>query len=191
MTAQSLPDQPNDTNDASDSGHLYITWEIYHRLIEQLAAQVYTSGWQFDQIICLAKGGLRIGDTLARLFRQPLGVLAASSYGGKDNQERGALTIAPTLTLTHPRIGPHVLLVDDLADSGMTLKAGKSWLFEHYPQQISEVKTAVLWYKACSVIAPDYFVDHLPHNPWIHQPFEIYEQLSLRELALRFPPQPD
>jgi hypothetical protein len=41
----------------------------------------------------------------------------------------------------------------------------------------------VLWWKACSVIKPDYYVDSLPDNPWIHQPFEVYD--TLRPDALR------
>jgi uncharacterized protein len=41
----------------------------------------------------------------------------------------------------------------------------------------------VLWYKAASVIRPDYFVDYLSDNPWIHQPFEYYEQMSLQDLS--------
>ena len=45
------------------------------------------------------------------------------------------------------------------------------------------LKTAVLWWKACSVIKPDYYVEYLPDNPWIHQPFEVYD--TLRPDALR------
>ena len=29
---------------------------------------------------------------------------------------------------------------------------------------------------------PDYFVEYLPDNPWIHQPFEIYDDMSLDRL---------
>jgi hypoxanthine phosphoribosyltransferase len=47
---------------------LYISWSEYHQKIEQLAAQVHQSDWKFNQIICLAKGGLRVGDILARIF---------------------------------------------------------------------------------------------------------------------------
>ena len=39
-------------------------------------------------------------------------------------------------------------------------------------------QAAVLWYKACSVAIPDYYVDYLADNPWIHQPFEMYEKMS-------------
>ncbi|MCX7597172.1 MAG: phosphoribosyltransferase family protein, partial [Fischerella sp.] len=61
---------------------LYVSWSDYHRKIEQLAAQIYQSGWQFNQIVCLARGGLRVGDILSRIYKQPLAILATSSYSG-------------------------------------------------------------------------------------------------------------
>jgi len=48
---------------------------------------------------------------------------------------------------------------------------------------IQEIRTAVIWYKACSVVVPDYHVDYLADNPWIHQPFEHYESINPAELA--------
>ena len=59
---------------------LYVSWEDYHRLIEQLALQVYESGYKFDCILCLARGGLRVGDVISRIYDKPLAILAASSY---------------------------------------------------------------------------------------------------------------
>ena len=47
-----------------DGKHLYVSWDEYHLLIERLAIQVHKSGWEFDQILCLARGGLRPGDVL-------------------------------------------------------------------------------------------------------------------------------
>ncbi|MEY2896496.1 MAG: hypothetical protein RL669_765, partial [Pseudomonadota bacterium] len=51
--------------------------------------------------------------------------------------------------------------------------------------EVTEVRTAVLWYKGCSVVEPDYFVEYLPENPWIHQPFEEYDELRPHELVAR------
>lgn len=162
---------------------LYVSWSDYHRTIEQLAVKVYQSNWEFNQIVCLAKGGLRVGDLLARIFDLPLAILATSSYGGPGKQVRGNLVFARDLTMTTPNLGSHVLLVDDMVDSGITLKKTLVWLDRQYGFYIEDVRTAVLWYKQCSVIAPDYYVDYLPDNPWIHQPFEGYEQMNLAELA--------
>ena len=167
---------------------LYVSWDDYHQKIEDLAAQVYQSNWQFNQIICLAKGGLRVGDILARIYYLPLAILATSSYGGMNNQVRGSITISRDLTMTTANLGSHVLLVDDLVDSGVTLKKALLWLDRKYGYYIEDIRTAVLWYKDCSVIQPDYYVDYLADNPWIHQPFESYEKMDVAELATRVLP---
>jgi uncharacterized protein len=164
---------------------LYVSWSDYHQKIEQLAAQIYQSGWEFNQIVCLARGGLRIGDILSRIYQQPLAILATSSYSGPGKQERGNLTFSRHLTMTAENLGSRILLVDDLVDSGVTLKETTPWLKENSDSPIEEIRSAVIWYKACSVIAPDYYVDYLPDNPWIHQPFEHYEHMNPAELAAR------
>ena len=161
---------------------LYVSWEEYHTKIEQLAAKIYESQWEFDQILCLARGGLRIGDVLSRIYNKPLAILSATSYGGKDFQERGSLTIAHNITMTTAKLGKRILLVDDLVDSGVTLDQILVWLKQHQEYEIAEVRSAVLWFKACSVAKPDYYVDFLPDNPWIHQPFEKYEKLDPKDL---------
>lgn len=154
---------------------LYVSWSDYHRKIEELAAQIYQSGWEFNQIVCLARGGLRIGDILSRMYQQPLAILATSSYSGSGKQERGQLIFSRHLTMTTENLGSQILLVDDLVDSGVTLKETIPWLQKYSQSPIHEIRTAVLWYKACSVIIPNYYIDYLADNPWIHQPFEHYE----------------
>lgn len=164
---------------------LYVTWSEYHHKIETLAVKIHNSHWQFNQIVCLAKGGLRVGDLLCRLYDVPLAILAAASYGGIDNRERGKIQFASHLTTIQP-LGDRILLVDDLVDSGISLREAINWLKTKYAAHITEIRTAVIWYKNTSVITPDYYVDYLPDNPWIHQPFEKYELASVDELAAQF-----
>ncbi|MBW4616772.1 MAG: phosphoribosyltransferase [Desmonostoc vinosum HA7617-LM4] len=164
---------------------LYVSWSDYHQKIEQLAVQIHQSGWEFNQIICLARGGLRVGDILSRIYQQPLAILATSSYSGPGKQERNDLIFSRHLTMTTEQLGSHILLVDDLVDSGITLQQTIPWLKQHSDLPIMEIRTAVIWYKACSVIKPDYYIDYLTDNPWIHQPFEHYEYMNLDELAVK------
>ncbi|MEH2181754.1 phosphoribosyltransferase [Nostoc sp.] len=164
---------------------LYVSWSDYHQKIEQLAIQIYESGWEFNQIICLARGGLRVGDILSRIYQQPLAILATSSYSGTGKQERSNLIFSQHLTMTTEKLGSRILLVDDLVDSGITLKQTIPWLKQNNDSSIEEIRTAVLWYKACSVLKPDYYVNYLADNPWIHQPFEHYENLNPAELATK------
>lgn len=55
-----------------DGKHLYVSYDEYHSLIEKLALKVHQSGWEFDTILCLARGGLRPGDILSRILANPL-----------------------------------------------------------------------------------------------------------------------
>lgn len=165
---------------------LYVSWSEYHRKIEQLAAKIYAANWDFNQIVCIAKGGLRVGDILCRLYRKPLAILVASSYGGPENRVRGSIRFSRHLAMTTDQLGSRVLLVDDLVDSGISLRESIHWLERHHDDEIEEIRTAVLWYKDCSAIAPDYYVDYLRDNPWIHQPFEPYELTTPAELAANY-----
>ena len=40
---------------------IYITWEEYHKKIEQLAKKIHEDNLKFNQIICIAKG-IKVGD---------------------------------------------------------------------------------------------------------------------------------
>ena len=162
---------------------LYVSWSEYHRTIEQLALMVHRSDWQFNQIVCLAKGGLRVGDIICRVSEQPLAILSTASYGGEGNRTRGTITFSKDLSMTTANLGSRILLVDDLVDSGQSLERSISWLRHKYGFYIDEIRTAVLWHKDCSLITPDYAVHHLTDNPWIHQPFEKYEEMGWEGLA--------
>ena len=74
--------------------------------------------------------------------------------------------------------------IDDLVDA-IALQQTIPWLKQNNDFPIQEICTAVLWCKACSVIAPDYYVDYLADNLCIHQPFEHYEQMNPAELAAK------
>jgi hypoxanthine phosphoribosyltransferase len=161
---------------------LHVSWEQYNALVERLAIQVHESRWPFDQIVCIARGGLRIGDVLSRTFDLPLAIISTHSYTEAGGTVRGLLTIAEHMTMTSPRLGERVLLVDDMVDSGNTMKAVHEVLPRRFPV-IRELRTGVLWYKACSIFRPDYYVQHLPDSPWIHQPFERYDHTRPDELA--------
>ena len=165
----------------SNDKHLYVSWDGYNRLIEQLAFNVHQSGWEFDQILCLARGGVRVGDVLSRIFDVPLAILSTSSYRAEAGTVQESLDIGKHITMTKGEFGGKVLLVDDLVDSGETLLKVQEHLQHQYPA-VTEVKNAVIWWKACSSIQPHYFVDHLPTNPWIHQPFEDYDTLRPAQL---------
>jgi hypoxanthine phosphoribosyltransferase len=172
------------TTPPSTDKDLWVSWDEYHRLIERLALKVYESGWKFDQVLCLARGGVRPGDVFSRIFDVPLAILSTSSYREEAGTVRGDLDIAKYMTMTKGALDGRILLVDDLADSGVTLEKVTQHLKENFTQ-VLEVKSAVIWVKGSSALRPDYFLEELPHNPWIHQPFEEYDGVRPHQLASR------
>lgn len=168
-----------------DGKHLYVSYVEYHTLIEKLALKVYQSGWAFDTILCLARGGMRPGDILSRIFEKPLAIMSTSSYRADAGTVQGHLDIAKYITTPQGEIAGRVLLVDDMADSGHTLDAVIQQLHSQYPA-ITELRSAVLWTKAQSCFKADYSVEFLPTNPWIHQPFEGYDRMRPAELMAKW-----
>jgi hypothetical protein len=91
----------------SDDKDLWVSWDDYNRLIERLALKVYESGYQFDQVLCLARGGLRPGDVMSRIFDVPLAILSTSSYREAAGTIRSSLDIAKYITITKEPWWPH------------------------------------------------------------------------------------
>ena len=164
-----------------DGKHLYVSYDEYHNLIEKLALKVHQSGWQFDTILCLARGGMRPGDILSRIFDKPLAIMSTSSYRADAGTVQGKRDIAYYITTPKGEIAGRVLLVDDLADSGHTLNVVIDQLRNNY-KPITELRSAVIWTKGLSTFQADYSVESLPTNPWIHQPFESYDSLTPAQL---------
>lgn len=164
----------------TDRDH-WISWDRYHELIERLALIVHESAWKFDKILCLARGGVRVGDVLSRIYDVPLGILATSSYREAAGTLQGQLDIAQFITITRGTLDGKVLLVDDMVDTGLTFSRVRDHLVNQCPD-IKELRTAVLWWKGHSQAIPDYYVEKLPTNPWIHQPFEDYDSIRPHQL---------
>jgi hypothetical protein len=124
---------------------------------------------------------MRPGDILSRIFDKPLAIMSTSSYRAGAGTIQDHLDIARYITTPKGEIAGKVLLVDDLADSGVTLHAVVDLLRNKYAP-ITELRSAVVWTKGLSKFEPDYSVEFLPTNPWIHQPFEVYDAMRPHQL---------
>lgn len=150
----------------------YVTWDEYSKTVIQLARTIKSSGWQFDQIVAIARGGMFVGDPLTRIFKKPIAVTVASSYRGKERKE---MLLSKEVAMSTDTIGKRILLVDDLVDSGESLIAMTKFLKEKY-SHIEEIRTAVLWKKSGTNFNPDYYADEVDEQTWIHQPFEQFDE---------------
>ena len=80
-----------------------------------------------------------------------------------------------------------VLLIDDLSDTGLTLNKSIEWLKSYATTKdyIKEVKTPCLWKKKSSTFEPDFCPVRLDGDPWIVQPTEHYEEISIDKIIER------
>ena len=120
---------------------------------------------EFDTIIGIARGGL----TLAHMLSEALhirNVQTISTQLYDETKKRECITITDTCSLDESK---NVLLVDDIADSGETLKALYNHLTLTYPQ--AHFKTATLFYKKSSIFEPDYWVKEA--DAWIEFFWEV------------------
>lgn len=155
-----------------------VSWEAYFQLIQQLAQVIRNNDFKPDMVIGIANGGMMPALIISYLLGVPVGYIAARSYrakaGGRRRNLRGRVVLGRSLCTT-TKVGRQILLVDDITDSGETMKYSMAWLRERYPR-IREIATAALWHKTCSLFKPDFVAQLVkPHRglwPWISQPLE-------------------
>jgi hypothetical protein len=111
--------------------------------------------------------------------------LAVESYSGKGiEDEQGDIVFSREMSSIAPNMGGRILLCDDLSDTGITFNKSIDWLTKYGPikDKIEDIKTATLWKKQKSTFQPDYCAVKLPDNPWIVQPFEVYEEIKIEDI---------
>lgn len=144
---------------------LICSWLEFWECCETVAQAIVESNKHYTQAIAIVRGGYYLGDYLSRRLNIPLGVIVTKSYSDTNQQQK--LMVGEFSWIQKPY--DKILLVDDLVDSGVTLKAIKDKLIEDYEV---EVDTAVIWQKSHAQFKPDYYHSITPPDFWIIQPFE-------------------
>jgi|TARA_B100000586_G_C19768089_1_gene284777 hypothetical protein len=167
------------------SEKLIVNWEEYHETVERLAIQIDESGYKPTILIGIMRGAAPMIDVLSRIFKLKCAYLAVESYSGKGvEDEQGEIVFSREMSSIAPNMGGRILLCDDLSDTGITFNKSIDWLKQYEPikDKIEDIKTATLWKKNKSTFEPDYCAVRLPDNPWIVQPFEIYEEIRIEDI---------
>ena len=165
---------------------LIVEWEEYKKIVEKLAIEVHKS-YRPTVLIGIMRGAAPIIDILSRILKLPIAYIVIQSYSGKGlEDQQGQLMFAREISsLANNEDFKKVLLIDDLSDTGLTLNKSIEWLRNYGPTKdfINEVKTACLWKKKSSKFEPDFCPIRLDSDPWIVQPTEHYEELSIDEIV--------
>jgi len=167
---------------------LIITFEEYTRIVEKLAIQIHKD-YKPTVLIGIMRGAAPIIDILSRVLKLPIAYIVIQSYSGSGMEDKqGQLMFSREISsLANDKDFSKVLLIDDLSDTGLTLNKSIEWLKNYGPTKsfIKEVRTACLWKKKSSTFEPDYCPVKLDSDPWIVQPTEHYEELSMEEIIKR------
>jgi hypoxanthine phosphoribosyltransferase len=141
---------PTDATDAPDREIL--TWEIFGTATRELAEAIAADGWIPDIVVAVARGGLTVAGALAyALGVKNCGAINVEFYTGVDARLDVPVVLPPSLNVVDVT-GLRVLIADDVADTGHTLRLVREVLVQH----VAEARTAVLYRKPHSVIVPTY-----------------------------------
>ena len=165
---------------------LIISFEEYTKIVEKLAILIHKN-YKPTVLVGIMRGAAPIIDILSRILKLPIAYIVIQSYSGKGTQDQqGQLMFAREISsLAKDKDFSRVLLIDDLSDTGLTLNKSIEWLRNYAPTKnfIQEVKTACLWKKKSSTFEPDFCPVRLDSDPWIVQPTEHYEEISIEEIV--------
>ncbi len=144
-------------------------WDDYGTAVLDLARGVHESGYRPDIVLAIARGGLFVAGSLGyALGVKNLYVMNMEFYTGVDERLEFPVMLPPYLDKVDLR-GTRVLIADDVADTGATLKA----VYDFTEGEVSEVRSAVLYEKPQSSIRCEYVwrrTDRWIIFPWSDRP---------------------
>jgi hypothetical protein len=158
--------------------HEVPSWDYIYELCVKLADQIKKSGYKPDLLVALSRGGWIPGRILSDLLDNPtIATIKVEHY----------LDIYKTMD--EPRItqpipidvrGKRILLIDDIADSGKSLRLVRDHLLK---QGAKEVRICALYRKPWSIVIPEFCARET--DAWIWFPHEIYETMKKVYVRLR------
>ncbi len=146
-------------------------WDLFYKLAKLLATKINSSDYKPDMIVGLARGGW----VLARVLCDLIGVKDLVSL----KVEHWGVTATPdgTAKLKYPLnldlTGKKVLVVDDITDTGESMRVTIDYLKSLNP---SKVKTAALQHIIRAKFKPDYFGEEIQWR-WVIFPWNFTEDM--------------
>ncbi|MFH0849923.1 MAG: phosphoribosyltransferase [Candidatus Bathyarchaeota archaeon] len=148
-----------------------LDWGLFDRLGKTVAQKIIESGYRPDFMVGLARGGW----VLSRVLCDYLGVkdlvsLKVEHWGVTATPDGKAQIKYPfDIDLT----GRRVLVVDDITDTGDSMKLAVDYVREKNP---AEIRTAALRHIEGSKFVPDYYGDEITWR-WVVFPWNFVEDM--------------
>jgi hypoxanthine phosphoribosyltransferase len=142
-----------------------LTWELFGTASRELAQSVADDGFQPDLILSIARGGLFAAGALGYALNvKNLHVMNVEFYTGVDERLELPVMLPPVPNVVD-LTGAKVLVADDVADTGSTLKLVRDFCVDH----VADVRCAVLYEKPHSIVKSEYVwrrTDKWINFPW-------------------------
>lgn len=146
------------------------SWNQIYDMLLDLADRVRENGFKPDIIVGISRGGWPPARVLSDLLSIPnvANVRAEFYLGVAETKSEPTLTQPISVKIA----GKRILIVDEVADTGKSLKMVK----EHIVSEgAKEVRTTTVYYKPWSIVKPDYYAKQT--SDWIVFPWEIKETI--------------
>jgi hypoxanthine phosphoribosyltransferase len=144
------------------------TWNQIYEMLLDLAKKICKSGFKPEIIVGVSRGGWPPARVLSDLLENPnLANVRAEFYVGVAETKGEPILTQP---VSMDVAGKDVLIVDEVADTGKSLKLVKEHIIEHGAK---EARISTVYYKPWSIVKPDYFEKET--SRWIVFPWEIKE----------------
>jgi uncharacterized protein len=154
-----------DAATTADTDREVLTWELFGTAGRELAVRVADSGYRPDLILSIARGGLFVAGALGYALEvKNLYVANVEFYTGVDERLPLPIMLPPVPDLVD-MTGARVLVADDVADTGATLRLVRDFCAEH----VAEVRCAVVYEKPHSTVQCEYVwrrTDRWINFPW-------------------------
>lgn len=129
-----------------------LTWEQFGKAARELAQQVVDSGFQPDLIMSITRGGMLPAGTMSYAMGiKNLHIINVEFYTGV-GARLPLPVLLPPVPVAVDLSAKKALIVDDVADTGETLRMVRDFCAEH----VAETRTAVLYEKPQSLVKCDY-----------------------------------
>jgi hypoxanthine phosphoribosyltransferase len=136
----------------SEQAREILTWQTFGTAARELAQQVLDSGFQPDLMLSITRGGMMPAGAMSYAMGiKNLHIINVEFYTGVDTRLPLPVLLPPVPAAVHLS-DKRVLVVDDVADTGETLRMVRDFCAGH----VAETRTAVLYEKPQSVVKCDY-----------------------------------
>lgn len=146
-----------------------LTWDLNGTACRDLATQVYNDGFEPDIILGIARGGLVPAGAIAYALDCKLLISLNVEFYTGVGETMAEPVLLPSLLESSGLTDQKVLVVDDVADSGKTLKLVIDYCREQ--GRVAEVRNAVIYQKPHTITRPDYC--WRTTDKWINFPWSV------------------